>query len=247
MFCTYHKCLLLICGSIQGVQNLLPRGPKHQTMDDHKLPRLQKNINFGPYKHPQKNACVDHNFLRSGATDSNVETLPSSQTVFFHDEVEQVIKKFLLQGKNRKVHLDLKALPLQSWQCPDGWRFHTQPVITLDLGDPKPSHEILSIRKGICKDSSHEVATNTRGSVGTSSYTVPEVIFSKDLTSVITSLQMTNNYENSPHRVMASVKLECVACLQGGNQKIAMSLDSVGADLLDNLNKRKVISCTACI
>jgi hypothetical protein len=54
------------------------------------------------------------------------------------------------------------------------------------------------------------------------------------------------NYENLPHRVMASAKLECVACLQGGNQNIAMSLDSVEADLLDNLNERKVISCTAC-
>jgi hypothetical protein len=245
MLSTYHKCLLLICGSIQGVQNLLPRGPKHQTMDDHKLPRLQKNINFGPYKHPQEKVFVDHNFLRSGATNFNLGTLPSSQILFFHDEVKQVIKKLVLQGKDFKVHLDLKVLPLQSWQCPDGWRFHTQPVITLDLGDPKPSHEILSTRKKNCKDSSHEVATNTRGSVGTSSYTMPEVIFTKDLTSVITNLQMTN-YENLPHRVMASAKLECVACLQGGNQNIAMSLDSVEADLLDNLNKRKVISCTAC-
>ena len=222
------------------------RGPKHQIMGDNKSPRLQKNIDIDPYTHPQEEVSVDHNFMRSGATDFSVGTLPSSQILFFHDEVKQVIRKLGLQGKDFKVHLDLKVLPLQSWQCPDGWRFHTQPVITLDPGDAEPSHAILSIRNGNRVDRSHEVATNIRGIVGTSSYTAPEVIFYKDLTSVITNSRMTN-YENLPHRVMASAKLECVARLRSGNRSIAISLDSLEADLLDNLNKRKVTSCSTSI
>ena len=219
--------------------------PKHQIMGDNKSPRLQKNID--PYTHPQEEVSVDHSFMRSLATDFSVGTLPSSEIPFFHAEVKQVIRKLGLQGKDFKVHLDLKVLPLQSWQCPDGWRFHTQPVITLDPGDAEPSHAILSIRlSGKRVDRSHEVATNINGIVGTSSYTAPEVIFYKDLTSVITNSRMTN-YENLPHRVMASAKLECVARLRSGNRSIAISLDSLEADLLDNLNKRKVTSCSTCI
>lgn len=141
MLCTYHKCLLLICGSIQGVQHLLPRGPEHQTMDDNISPRLQENINFGPHKHPQEEVSIDHNFLRSGATDSSVGTLPSSQILSCHDEAKQVIRNLVLQGKDFNVHLDLKVLPLQSSQRPDGWRFHTQPVITFNPGDTEPSHD----------------------------------------------------------------------------------------------------------
>ena len=140
MLCTYHECLLLIYGSIQGVQHLLPRRSKHQTMDDNISPLLQENINFGPYKHPQE-VSIDHNFLRSGATDFNVGTLPSSQILSCHDEAKQVIRNLVIQGKDFKVHLDLKVLPLQSLQHPDGWRFHTQPLITFNPGDPEPSHD----------------------------------------------------------------------------------------------------------
>ena len=140
MSCTYHKCLLLICGSTQGVQHLPPQGPKHHTMDDNQSPRLQENINFGPYKHPQDEIFFYHNFLRSGATNFSVGTLPSSQILFCHDEAKQVIKSLVLQGKDVNVHLYLKVLPSQSLQRPDGWRFHTQPVTTFNLGDQEPSH-----------------------------------------------------------------------------------------------------------
>ena len=115
MLYTYHKCLLSICGSIQGVQYLPPRGPKHQTMDD--------------------------NFLRSGAMDFSIGTLPSSKILFCHDEAKQIIKNLVLQGKDFKVYLDLKVLPLQSLQRPDGWRFHTQPVMTFNPGNLEPNHD----------------------------------------------------------------------------------------------------------
>ena len=115
MLYTYHKCLLSICGSIQGVHYLPPRGPKHQTMDD--------------------------NFLRSGAMDFSIGTLPSSKILFCHDEAKQVIKNLVLQGKDFKVYLDLKVLPLQSLQRPDGWRFHTQPVMTFNPGNLEPNHD----------------------------------------------------------------------------------------------------------
>ena len=140
MLCTHHQCLLMICGSIQDVQHLPPPGPKHQTMDDIKSPRLQEDIHFGPYKHPQEEVSVEHNFLRSGATDFSVGTLPSSQILCFHDEVKQVIRESVFQGEDFKVHLDPKVLPSQRLRCPIGWRFHTLPVITLDPGDPEPGH-----------------------------------------------------------------------------------------------------------
>ena len=114
MLYTYHKFLLLICGSIQGAPGMLPQGPKHQTLDD--------------------------NFLRSGAMDFSIGTLPSSKFLFCHDEAKQVIRSLVLHGKDFKVHLDLKLLPLQSLQHPDGWRFHTQPVITFNPGDLEPNH-----------------------------------------------------------------------------------------------------------
>lgn len=141
MLCTHHKCLLLICGTIQGVRRLPPPGPNHQTMDDIKSSRLEEDIHFGPYKHPQEDVSVEHNFLRSGATDFNVGTLPSSQILSCHDEAKQVIRNLVIQGKDFKVHLDLKVLPLHSLQHPDGWRFHTQPLITFNPGDPEPSHD----------------------------------------------------------------------------------------------------------
>ena len=93
----------------------------------------------GP-KHPQEEVFADHNFLRSSAMDFSIGILPSSKILFCHDEAKQVIRNLVLQGKDFKVHLDLKVLPLQSLKHPDGRIFHTQPILTFNLGDLEPNH-----------------------------------------------------------------------------------------------------------